>query len=170
MLSYVNKCAENGYTISFEPNLPKWHVVGQIYVSYFCPVSNNASFESIYVIFVLNFYYGPYKASLIWCFGMTRRSFGHSGHLVMALRRVAALWRVVALWCCGVARTLVVAIAALVARMLSEIPLRRRAWWHRLAGRFATMFVLQLRGTKIVAQGEDCNSVNLIKYKEIWKV
>ena len=23
MLSYVKKCAENGYTISFEPNLPK---------------------------------------------------------------------------------------------------------------------------------------------------
>ena len=23
MLSYVKKCGENGYTISFEPNLPK---------------------------------------------------------------------------------------------------------------------------------------------------
>ena len=27
MLSHVKKCGENGYTISFEPNLRKWHVL-----------------------------------------------------------------------------------------------------------------------------------------------
>ena len=37
MLSYVKKCAEKDYTISFEPNLPKWHVFDKIdfYIFYF---------------------------------------------------------------------------------------------------------------------------------------
>ena len=36
MLSYVKKYGENGYTISFEPNLPKWHVFAKIHFWHFC--------------------------------------------------------------------------------------------------------------------------------------
>ena len=35
MLSYVKKCAEKDYTISFEPNLPKWHVFDKIHFDFF---------------------------------------------------------------------------------------------------------------------------------------
>ena len=35
MLSYVKKCYENGYTTSFEPNLPKWHVFVKMHFSIF---------------------------------------------------------------------------------------------------------------------------------------
>ena len=39
MLSYVKKCGENGYTISFAPNVLKWHVLAKTHfvISYtFC--------------------------------------------------------------------------------------------------------------------------------------
>ena len=35
MLSYVKGCVENGYTISFEPNLPKLHVLVKIHFDIF---------------------------------------------------------------------------------------------------------------------------------------
>ena len=35
MLFYVNKCAEYDYTISFEPNLPKWNVFVRIHFWHF---------------------------------------------------------------------------------------------------------------------------------------
>ena len=31
MLSFVKKCGENGYTISFAPNVLKWHVLAKIH-------------------------------------------------------------------------------------------------------------------------------------------
>ena len=45
MLSYVKKCGENGYTISFEPTLPKWHVFAKIHFWHFCTFSYRISFS-----------------------------------------------------------------------------------------------------------------------------